>query len=128
MAKNISPLIWVNLTMRWILEAGIVFGFAFWGYHTGEKKSTKLLLSIIAPLVGFGFWGLIDFHQFGRFAEWLRLTQELLISALASAALYVVGAHILGYTLMLLSIIYHIAVYLLGERLLKRVHADNVET
>jgi len=119
MTPKISPPLWINLTMRWILEAGIVLAFGFWGYHIGESKSTKVLLSVIAPLVGFGFWGLIDFHQFGRYSEWLRLIQELLISALASAALYVIGAPMLGYALMLFSIIYHITVYLLGQRLLK---------
>lgn len=119
MTKKISSLIWINLTMRWILEAGIVLAFGLWGYHIGESKSIKLLLSVIVPLLGFGFWGLIDFHQFGRYSEWLRLIQELLISALATVALYVIGAHILGYILMLFSIIYHTTVYLLGERLLK---------
>jgi hypothetical protein len=39
-----------------------------------------------APLVGFGFWGAVDFHQAGRFAEPLRLIQELAISALAAVA------------------------------------------
>jgi hypothetical protein len=120
MAKKTSPLIWMNLTMRWILEAGIILAFGLWGYHIGETISTKILLAIVVPLIGFGFWGLIDFHQFGHDAEWLRLVQELLIGALASVAFYVIGEYILSYTLMILSVIYHAMVYLIGERLLKQ--------
>lgn len=120
MTKQITSLIWINLTMRWILEASIVIAFGFWGYHIGESKSIKVLLSVIIPLIGFGFWGLIDFHQFGRYSEWLRLIQELFISALAAIALYAIGKQNLGYSLISLSIIYHIMVYLIGERLLKK--------
>lgn len=61
----------------------------------------------------------MDFHQAGRFAEPLRLAEELIISGLAAAALYAAGQHILGGALGGLSLGYHALVYLQGERLLK---------
>jgi hypothetical protein len=57
-----SKLTGVNLALRVLLEAGIVIAFATWGYRTGDTTGTRILLAIVAPLAGFGFWGLVDFH------------------------------------------------------------------
>ena len=118
-AEKISPLQWVNIGLRGLMEALIVFGFGYWGYHTGGKTLWKILLAAGAPLAGFGFWGLVDFHQFGPKAEVLRLVQELAISGLAALALYSAGAHRWGWGLGILSAIQHALTYLLGDRLLK---------
>lgn len=110
---------WINVALRGILETAIVCALAYWGYYIGEKRISKILLGICAPLIGFGFWGLVDFHQFGKMAEWLRLFQELAISGFAAIALYMTGSPILGWALGLLSIVHHALVYLLGGTLLK---------
>ena len=47
----------LTLTLRVIMEAGIVGAFAYWGYQTGASTGTKILLAAGAPLLGFGFWG-----------------------------------------------------------------------
>lgn len=107
------------LILRVLMEAGIVVALADWGAHTGVSTTTKVLLGVAAPAVGFGFWGAVDFHQAGRFAEPLRLGQELAISLLAALAWYSVGRHGLGIMLGGLSIAYHVLVYATGERLLK---------
>ena len=114
----VSKLKWFNLALRALMEAGIVAAFAYWGYQAGQTTGMKILFAIGAPILGFGFWGTVDFHQAGRMAESLRLIEELLISGLAAIALYVVGQHILGWAFATLSIIYHILVYLSGGRLL----------
>ena len=115
----VSKLKWFNLVLRALMEMGIVIALAFWGYQIGKNLGMKILLGIIAPLIGFGFWGAIDFHQAGRMAEPLRLIEELVISWLAAFALFVVGQPALGWTLGLLSIVYHALVYISGGRLLK---------
>jgi len=109
----------VNLALRALLELGIVIALAVWGYQMGEGLSMKILLGIMVPVLGFGFWGAVDFHQTGRPAEPLRLFEELIISGLAAVAFYVAGQHALGWILGSLSIVYHVLVYLSGERLLK---------
>ena len=114
-----SALNWVNLALRALMEIGVVGAFAFWGYHTGEQLWIKILLGITAPVLGFGIWGAVDFHQAGRFSEPLRLVEELVISGLAAIAIYTAGQPTLGWGLALLSIGYHILIYLSGERLLK---------
>jgi hypothetical protein len=114
-----SKLKWFNLALRALMETSIVLALAFWGYQSGNSTGMKILFGIIAPLIGFGIWGAIDFHQAGNIAEPLRLIEELIISGLAALALYVTGQHVLGWTLGLLSIVYHALVYISGGRLLK---------
>jgi uncharacterized protein DUF2568 len=108
----------VNLTLRVLLELGVVAALAYWGVHAGQSGFAKVLLGIGAPLVGFGLWGAVDFHRSGH-GEILRLVQELLISGLAAAAWYAAGPHGLAIALATLSIVYHTFVFASGERLLK---------
>jgi uncharacterized protein DUF2568 len=112
-----SPVQKLNLMLRVLLEVGVVAAFAYWGVHAGESTTGKILLGIGAPVVGFGFWGAMDFHR-SRHAEILRLMQELIISGLAAATTYAVGAHALAIALATLSIVYHALVYASGARLL----------
>ena len=108
----------VTLVLRVLMEVGVVVALGYWGVHTGEGTAAKIGLGIAAPLVGFGFWGAVDFHRF-RLAEPLRLIQELTISGLAAVAWYAAGRHVLGISLGALSIAYHALVYASGQRLLK---------
>ena len=110
----------LNLTFRALMEAGVVFGLRFWGYHTGRTGTSKVLLAVGAPVLGFGIWGLLDFRRAGALAEPLRLIEELAISGLAALALYVAGQHALGWSLATISVVHHALVYLLGDRLIKR--------
>ena len=102
------------------METGIVAAFAFWGYNTGNGTGMKILLCAVAPLVGFGFWGAVDFHQAGKSAETMRLLQELLISGLAAYALYDAGQELLCWLLAAISILHHVLVYASGQKLLKK--------
>lgn len=109
----------LNLALRALLEFGIIVGFAVWGYDAGTTALTKGIMAIAAPVTAFSFWGFIDFRQAGRIAEPLRLVQELLISALAAVALYVMGYLVATWGLATISLVHHILVYALGGKLLK---------
>ena len=111
---------WFNVGMRALMELGIVVALGYWGYSAGNNAVTKILLCIAAPLIGFGFWGLVDFRNAGSLAEPLRLTQELVITGLAAYAWYSAGAQTWGCALGILSIVHHALVYPLGGTLLKR--------
>ncbi|HKJ40923.1 MAG TPA: YrdB family protein, partial [Sunxiuqinia sp.] len=108
------------VALRGIMEACIVVALGIWGYHIGSSQISKILFTGLAPAIGFGFWGAVDFHQFGKRAETFRLIQELVVSGLAALSLYSTGAHLWAWLLAMLSIIHHALVYLLGERLLKK--------
>ena len=114
-----SPVQWLILALRAVMETGIVVGLAYWGWQTASDTIARVGLVIAAPLVGFGFWGLVDFRQLGRVAEPLRLVQELAISGLVALALWSVGQPVLGLLLALVSVVYHALVYATGDRLLK---------
>ncbi len=109
----------LNLVLRSLMEIGIVAGIGYWGFYSGKGSIMKIILGIGMPLLIFGFWGLVDFQKAGNYSELLRLCQELVITGIAAAALYISGQHALGWALALISIIHHILVYLLGETLLK---------
>jgi Protein of unknown function (DUF2568) len=109
----------INLTLRAVMELGIVVAFGYWGFQSGATTLQRVVLAIGAPLLGFGFWGAVDFHQAGRLAEPLRLVQELVVSGLAAVACYAAGQHALGWGLGALSVVYHALVYMSGGRLLK---------
>ena len=110
----------INVGLRGLMETGVVAGLTFWGYSVGITPLTKFLLGAAFPIIGFGFWGLVDFHQLGRWSEPLRLVQELVISGVVAVAWYALGAHLLGWILGSLSVVHHGLVYLLGSRLIKR--------
>ena len=93
--------------------------FAVWGYHAASGVMA-IALAVITPALGFGFWGAVDFHQAGRLAEPLRLTEELIISGLAALALYIAGQPPWAWALAIISIVHHAAVYALGGKLLKK--------
>ncbi len=109
----------VTLILRVTMEIGVVAALGAWGYSVGGSTGTRIGLMIAAPLVGFGFWGAVDFRRAGRFAEPLRLTQELVVTGLAAVASYAAGHHAAAVALAALSVVYHALVYATGERLLK---------
>jgi hypothetical protein len=107
------------LGLRVATEVGIVAAFAAWGVHVGGGAVSKVLLGIGVPVVGFGFWGAVDFRQARRLAEPLRLLQELAVSLLAAVALYAVGEHVLCFALAAVTLVYYALVYATGRRLLR---------
>lgn len=109
----------INIGLRAFMELGILLGLGYWGFHTGDSTFLKFLLGIGAPVTGFGFWGLVDFHNSGKYSEWYRLMQELVVTGLAAILLFNAGKQLFGLILAFLSVIHHALVYILGERLLK---------
>ncbi|MBN9151250.1 MAG: DUF2568 domain-containing protein [Micrococcales bacterium] len=105
--------------LRVALEVGIVCGSAWWGYVTGGGGWLGILLGFLAAAIVFGIWGAVDFHQAGKYAEALRLVEELVISGLVAWGLVLIAQLGWGLSLLALSIVYHAAVYAVGERLLK---------
>ncbi|MGA7227023.1 MAG: YrdB family protein [Acidimicrobiia bacterium] len=116
----IENLRWLNVGLRALMELGIVIAFAVWGFQTADSTVMKVILAAGAPVLVFGFWGLVDFRAAGRVGEPLRLIQELVVSGLAAVAWYGSGQHFLGLALAAVSIVYHTLVYAIGDRLLKQ--------
>ncbi len=88
----------VNLVLRVTMESGIVLALAWWGFQATGNTVLDIVLGVGAPIVGFGVWGLLDFRWAGRWAEPLRLIEELAISGLAGLAWYAAGQHALAWS------------------------------
>ena len=101
------------------METLLVLGLGYLGYLMGEGKFWKIFLAILMPVVFFGIWGIVDFRRLNKYAESFRLIEEMLITLLAAAALYVYGAHFIAWALAILSVVHHSLTYLIGDRLLK---------
>ena len=50
------------------MEIGIVAGLGYWGFQAGHGIALKIILSVCIPLIIFGFWGLVDFHNAKKFS------------------------------------------------------------
>jgi len=116
---ELSTPLQLNVALRALMELGIVLALAVWGYHAGAAPATRVLLAGLAPLLGFGLWGAVDFRWAGRLGEPLRLLQELLLTALAAAALAAAGHPVWGWGLAAASALHHAMLYALGQRLLR---------
>lgn len=117
---ELTPMLTLDIALRVLMELGIVLALGLWGYHAGSGAATRLLLAVVAPVLGFGFWGAVDFRGAGRLAEPLRLAQELAVTGVAAAALALAGHAAWGIGLASLSLVHHTLVYALGRRLLER--------
>lgn len=111
------------LVLRVVMEICVVLALATWGVHAGPSSVAKVVLGVGVPVIGFGFWGAVDFRDAGWIAEPLRLAQELIVTSLAAVAWYAAGWEAPGLALATLSLLYHGLVYALGERLLQTDHA-----
>ena len=109
----------VRLTLRALMEAGIVAGLAYWGYQAGGSTGVRILLAVAAPAIGFGIWGAVDFRWAGRLAEPLRLMEELVISGVATLALYAAGQPVPAAALASLTFFHEGLVYATGGRLVR---------
>lgn len=118
----------LRLLLRVLMETAVVAALALWGAQAGDTTTTRILLAIGAPVVGFGFWGAVDFRWAGRLAEPLRLAQELAVSGVAAGAAYAAGAPVFGIALAMLSVLYHALVYLAGDRLLNQRTAAHLKS
>lgn len=120
MEAYVTALRRANLALRGIMELGIIVALAYWGVRTGHNTVQKAVLGMGAPVLVFSCWSLVDFRKWGSIAELLRCVQELVLSGLAAVALYAARQHAPGWSLGVVSIVHHLAVYLLGERLLRQ--------
>jgi hypothetical protein len=111
----------VLLATRATMEGSLVAAFAWWGWRHGGSTTGSVVWAVATPALGFGVWGAIDFRRAGSMGELLRLVEELVLTALAAAALLDVGQGGLAIALAALSLVYHVAVYATGARLLKTV-------
>jgi len=87
----------INIGLRFLLELGILVILGYWGFRTGEKTLTRILLGIGAPILFAVAWGtfLAPKSSMKLDEPWLFLL-EIAIFGLAGWALYNTGKVILA--------------------------------
>ena len=82
----------INVAVRFLLELCMLAIFSYWGFRTGDRTLTKMLLGIGSPILFAAIWGLFlapkSAHRLPD--PWLLLL-ELVLFALATLALYDTG-------------------------------------
>ncbi|MGE5226452.1 MAG: YrdB family protein [Planctomycetaceae bacterium] len=82
---------WVILTVRFLLELGLLAALAVWGFHAGVG-ATAWVFGLVAPLLAAAVWGAFVAPR----ARWpvpvgLRLAIELVLFGLAAVGLAATG-------------------------------------
>jgi hypothetical protein len=95
-----------NLGLRFLLELCMLAALAYWGFTTGSGTLRHVLLGIGAPLLAGIYWGLFISPR-ARFplALPIKLILEIIVFALAIAALYSAGQHLLAIIFAIVAIV-----------------------
>ena len=95
-----------NLGLRFILELCLLAALAYWGFQSGDGTLRHIVLGIGAPLLAAIYWGLfISPKARFPFALPVKLILEIVIFAIAIAALYATGQHLLAIIFAIVAII-----------------------
>jgi hypothetical protein len=82
-----SPLLAVNLALRFCLELAALAGLAWWGAQAGSSTALHVVLAIVAPLAAAVAWGLFVAPKARvRVNDEARLLIELAVFAAAAVA------------------------------------------
>ena len=104
-----------SLALRFLLELAALGALAYWGFHEFDG-ATAILLGIGAPLVAALVWGaFVAPKRRVRRGETLRWLVELLVFAVAAAALIEAGAVVLGIVFAVVAVVDGVVVRKLGE-------------
>lgn len=55
-----AALTWVNLALRRLMQLGVVLAVGYWSYHASQRVLAKAVLGVLAPVLVFGFWEMVD--------------------------------------------------------------------
>jgi Protein of unknown function (DUF2568) len=87
-----------NLALVFLLELCALAAFGYWGFKTGSSPFLKGLLGIGVPLLVAVFWGVfLSPKAVVALTKPLKTFLQLLVFALAAAALYSSGKPVLAF-------------------------------
>lgn len=105
----------LNLTVRFILELGILLALGIWGW-TWDTGNWRFLLAIGLPLIAAVLWGTFRVpNDPGRapiaIPGWLRLMLELALFGLATWGLISAGATLAGWIFGGVTLVHYLISY-----------------
>ncbi|MGG3890505.1 YrdB family protein [Metabacillus fastidiosus] len=82
----------LNIALRFLIELCSLFAIGYWGFQMGKGILLKSILGIGAPLTIAVIWAMFGSPNASyQLNSGLRLSLELIIYLLASAAIYTTG-------------------------------------
>lgn len=109
-----TPFEWVVVSVRFLLELGMLAALAYWGYETGTG-ALRYVLAIGAPLAAAVVWGAVVAPKaVFSVPSGVRLAVSLLVFATAVAALYAGDRPALAAAFAVLVVVDTALVYALG--------------
>jgi hypothetical protein len=97
---------YINQALRFLLELYMLAAFIFWGFATGQTTLMRWMLGLGVPATAAVVWGMFISPKAPiRLSFPLRLGIEMLIFALAVAALIFAGQPVLAASLGLLYLV-----------------------
>lgn len=103
------------LTARFLLELGLLAALSYWGFQAGDGVLVKVLLGLGAPLLAAVVWGMFLSPKASvRLPPAVLVVLELVLFAIAAAALAVAGHPALAVALAVAAIGQRIVLSVLG--------------
>jgi hypothetical protein len=100
----------VNLALMFLLELCMLAALGYWGFKLGQGLAVRIVVGLGAPLLAAVVWGMFLAPKASMpLQEPLHLLLELIIFALAIAALYAAGRTSLAFVF---GIVYALNVFL----------------
>jgi len=109
-----SALHGVALALAFALELCALAAFGWWGWHTGDRTASHVLLAIGAPTAGAVLWGLLAAPRAPLRAPVLAVLAEVAFHLAAAGALRATGHPRLAGALLALVVLDSLAVHLLA--------------
>jgi hypothetical protein len=89
-----------NLALSFLLELCLLAALGYWGFQTGQGLVMQIVLGIGAPLLVAVLWGAFMSPRAPiRLTVLFHLIVQMLLFALAVAALFAAGQPLLGWVL-----------------------------
>ena len=114
MSTASTPFEWVAVSVRFLLELGVLVALGYWGYETGTG-AFRYVLAVGAPLAAAVVWGAVVAPKAAfSVSPSVRLAVSLVVFASAVGALYAVDRPALAAAFAAVVVVDTALVYALG--------------
>ncbi|WP_232688329.1 YrdB family protein [Halobacterium zhouii] len=114
MSTASTPLGWVVVGVRFLLEMCVLLALGYWGYETGTG-GLRYVLAVAAPLAAAVVWGAVVAPKAAfSVPPAVRLVVSLVVFAAAAGALYAVDRPVLAVAFAAVVVVDTALVYVLG--------------
>jgi hypothetical protein len=106
-----------NLGLRFVLELCVLAALAYWGYHAGNGRLTRVALAVGAPLLAAVVWGVFGAPKASRqLHDPALLLLEIVVFGAGALALAAADQRTLAIAFALAAMLNGVLMYVWGQR------------